>query len=1201
MDRLNVLVLFLILLLIPFFSNFVLGGISNSTYNFFNVTNMTSFNWTSSNITIGSFNDSIQININNLTTEIVSSYSQKSRASSDTYYTSYNCFHGGEGLIFVVQNQTGSYVNNTQTMSNDTIEEFILSYFPYCPPGKYSGNFTVSRIDNSSDKVKVSTTINIPISLNNTLNNATNYAFFKGTMSSSNQYHSYYYKTGEFTQNITALTMTLTGLTNDIDIFVFNSSGSIKGKSIEKGTASEQILHMDLPSTSDIWEIRVYGNVSSIYDGYLYFITLNFTETSTPSNQVNSLNFGDLDANATSSANYTVKNMDDNVLTSVYDYAEIYHVQTWSSVNITKSFTDFFVPNFTQKIKVIINWTDEPGKNITNWDLYLKDRSGNSIGNSTDKFLISNVTNATREEFIVFTGPFNTTNEGFWNITVQNITNSTIPLSYYNITAYVWVSSNWINSSYIDGSSFNISANNSYNVSVNLTIPETQILDGRYEGFIKYNSSQGWNTILPLSFNVSAGTLIINNTLNNATIRLTDNTGFNRLGASALTLNITFNNTGSYPIYYTNNTSNYTLTKDSNSNITFTVDNWLPNPINAGSNGKFNISITIDTTLTGNDPGIYRGWIFFNTTNSTLNSSSYPYKNFNLSLEVNLTNLLDVRITNVTTADSDNSIGTPTTAENVTYLLNVYLINGTRLTDSDDVGTRDLYVENFTTAWMNETNVTTYNTYLSNINQTVQPGTPSSLCDPNYCSVNATVPTNKSGGRYEMSIKVRYNTSISILEGIGKFKPITISSSGVNLNSSQGYTISSVLLTEGATTYVNITATNYGPSIANGNISFASCSYATITPLSSGGTNCSLNRDTSNNRYYNIGLGANGASCYFAWSVLGNNVSSDSSCTGVLIWYNEPNLNNVTINTLTVQDEEGDVTTTTVSSSDGNDQTATTTTTIVPAVKYLNITSYPSTVSVAQGANKTEKVTVKNIHANITQKVKLTIMTINSTWYSIYPSGEVTIANKSSYTYNVTFMILENETVKDYSGKFFAESSYGGTTQSFTLKIIPGAKLQSQISVNLSNYQTEIQDLEKELNETKNKNNTEAKNLFNQLKEKFNQASNYYNQSDYRSAYDLLDDIESLLNQTKTALSGGTIGGKGIGPIDWKGLGKWIIVAVVAVVAIVLGYLFWPTSGGFKPLKGYSPQPKKEDKKTIITGQFDKLKEKWKKAQESKE
>jgi len=1205
MDRFSVLLLLFLVLILPLFFNFVLGGVSFSTYNFFNATNMTSFNWASANITIGSWNDSIQIYIDNKSTEITSSYNQNGRTSSsdiNQFYPKWEtCFpiNNQDKLAFIIQNQTGNYINVTQIMNNGTTEDFILTYLPYCPPGKYIGNFTVRRTDNSSDIVKVSTVIDIPISFNNTLNSTTNSGIFRGTMSIGDQYHVYYYNTSQLTQNITGLTVSLTGLTNDIDIFVFNSSRFLKGKSIEKGSANEQILDMKLPSIPDMWEIRVYGNVSSPYDGNLYFSTLNFTNISTPADQVTSLNFRNLDANATSSTNYTVKNEGNRVLTSVYDYPEIYYVQTWSSANTIKSITNFFVPSFAQKIKVMINWTDEPGKKITDWDLFLKDSSGNSIGNSTDKFLISNVTNATREEFIVFTGPFNSTNEGFWNITVQNVTNSSIPLSYYYLTTYIWMNSNWISTSFTDVSNFNISANNSYNVSVNLTIPETYILDGKYEGFIKYNSSQGWNTILPLSFNISAGTLIINNTFNNATVRLTDNIGFNRLGASVLTLNITFNNTGSYPIYYTNITSNYLLTKDSDSNINFTVDNWLSNPINPGSNGKFNISFSINTTFTSNDAGIYRGWVFFNTTNSTLNSSSYPYKTFNLTLEVNLTNLLDVRVENVTTADLDTWIGTPTNTENVTYLLNVYLMNGTMLTDSPN---GNLYVENFTNAWMNETNVTSYNVYLSNINQTTLPGTPASLCYSGYCYVNATVPANISGGRYEMSIKVRYNTGVSTLEGVGKYKPLTINRNGVYLKEITSLNFG---VWEVQTTYFNTTATNYGPVVANGNITISSCPYATITALKSseGGSNCSITASNiDGSKFYNIGLAGNGTACYFAWKIVASNVSGDQDCP-MQVTYSEPNLRNITGITLEIWDNSTTTTATTESSDNAGQQQTTTTT--IPAsnvtLKYLNITSYPSTVSITQGGNKTENVIVKNINNTVAQLVNLTVQDIDSKWVTVNPSTMIKIENNTNRTYNVTFDIPENATVKDYTGKFYAMSIYGTDTKTFTLRITPGLKMQSEIALNLSQLQTEVKELEKQLNESKKagSNNTEAENLFNQLKQKLNEALVYEDAKDYKSAYDLIDDIENLLNQTKTAMS------KGKTVQSFLGLNKWIIIAILAVVVgVVLLYLFWPTPG-FGIKKGYVPekkifQPEKEEK-TLLQDKFDKLKERWKKAQERKQ
>jgi hypothetical protein len=403
------------------------------------------------------------------------------------------------------------------------------------------------------------------------------------------------------------------------------------------------------------------------------------------------------------------------------------------------------------------------------------------------------------------------------------------------------------------------------------------------------------------------------------------------------------------------------------------------------------------------------------------------------------------------------------------------------------------------------------------------------------------------------------------------------------------------------TGYYFVTATNYGTKTAMGTITFsnATCQYNIFASLaSSGKTNCSAT--ASGNTWKEITL-ANGTTCYFGWLLSSFNVSADRDCGSekIKITYNESNLQNATIYNLWVENIGS--TTTTTSSSTGEEeegQQATTTTTI-PTVKYLNITSYPSIVSVTQGTNKTENVTVMNINNNLTQRVNLTLISVDSNWYSIYPSS-VTIANKSSYTYTVKFIIPENATVKDYSSaKFFAESSYGGVTKGFTLRVTPGTKLQSQISANLSTYKTEIQNLEKEINKTKNQNNTDAKTFFNQLKERFNQASNYYNQSEYKSAYDLLSDIESLLNKTKTALAMESSKSISINLGDW---GKWVIIGVIAVVAVVLGYLFWPTpSGGYKPQKGFLPEFKKEDKKTMISEQLEKLKEKWRKAQEKKE
>ena len=256
----------------------------------------------------------------------------------------------------------------------------------------------------------------------------------------------------------------------------------------------------------------------------------------------------------------------------------------------------------------------------------------------------------------------------------------------------------------------------------------------------------------------------------------------------------------------------------------------------------------------------------------------------------------------------------------------------------------------------------------------------------------------------------------------------------------------------------------------------------------------------------------------------------------------------------------------------------------------MNITDYPSLVSVEQGENKSVSVTVKNINDTVDQSVSLSILNLTSSWYSVDPSF-ATINHGNSRNFNVTFKIPENASVMDYKGMFKAYSSYGSTFQRFTLRVTPGAKLQAEIVANLSSFRNETVSLEKAINQSKAQGYdvSEAENLLNQTKLKLKQALNYLNQSDYRSAYLLLDDIENLLNQTKEALIKAT-SQKGFNV--WKWL-KWVGIAIAIGGAGFLVYLLWPTPT-YKPEKGYVYKRKKDEIREKIEEQAKKIKEKIK-------
>jgi hypothetical protein len=306
-------------------------------------------------------------------------------------------------------------------------------------------------------------------------------------------------------------------------------------------------------------------------------------------------------------------------------------------------------------------------------------------------------------------------------------------------------------------------------------------------------------------------------------------------------------------------------------------------------------------------------------------------------------------------------------------------------------------------------------------------------------------------------------------------------------------------------------------------------------------------------------------------------------------------------------------TTTTVPSSsstsgggDGGDSTSQ----VSGTANYIDIIDYPTSISIEQGNSKNVAVTVNNTNKTLTQNVILGVNDINSSWYSVSPSTSVKLKRAESYVFGVTFNIPSDATVGDYSGKFNATSFlqfktvtriYDTVLKDFTLKVTPGETLKSEIKSKLSSYTTDMNGLEQQINESRDQgyNTSEVESLLSQLKTKIDQANDYVSGGDYTSAYNLLDDISSLINQTNDALTGlSLITGRVAGA--WWDWGKWVVIVVVVVVVAVLGYMLWPTKLG-EPKPVPIIERAVEGKKDKITETFMKLKERWKKVKEKGE
>ncbi|MEM5871332.1 MAG: hypothetical protein QW051_00500, partial [Candidatus Aenigmatarchaeota archaeon] len=761
-------------------------------------------NWTGSSfsfINITSNVDSVYFLIANSTASITPQYFETGVYETSEYQNlnSQACISNGK--ILIVQNETGSYTNETFLLNATNSTIYNLSVYQFCPPGYYYGLLNITQ-NNTNDWLNLSVKVNIPINPENTFSEPNKTAYLKGIVKTGSEIHKYYFNTS-LAENLTYLTIRLSGYTNDIDLYLITSDNSLISKSSEIINETEEI-NVELPSSSDIWQIWIWGNVSQNqnYRADLYFSTLNITNSSNPDQKITSLNFGLLTPENYESeeVNITLTNVDIKTWEGVKEKKEIYRIERFVNQNAANNYL-FYVPHYATKVKAKIEW--EGG---TRWFISLYDSNSNLIGNSSQKYIIGNKSGFAQEEVIVYSGAINENNDGFWKLSVGNL--SQIDSNdRYNVTIYIWQNaSEFIISDYpSSGFNFNSSGyeNSTKNISLKLSLPLPKIVNGTYEGYIDYYVPSKWNLRIPLTFEVKAGNLLFNETPKAYEVEIKDNIGFNRLNQNVLKISIPFANKGDQPIYFINQTSSNVLSLDPTHNMTFVVE-WPTNPIDAEATGELKINISINSSL-ANLPGIYKGWIFFNTTNSTnASSSSYPFQTYNITLRVNLTNSLMVNVTGI----NPLFIANLSQPNNVTINVTVSLLNGTILSSISDLLTSNEFYD----LKLKESN-TSYVIDLQNISSSIQ-GVHICPGYNNYCSFNASIPSGRIGGMYYLIVNARFNTSylggsgVNLTGSAQSVMLIHLNETGIELKE---YEDNEYSIQEGSSVVYKIYVKNYGP------------------------------------------------------------------------------------------------------------------------------------------------------------------------------------------------------------------------------------------------------------------------------------------------------------------------------------------------------------------------------------------------------
>ncbi len=1004
----------------------------------------------------------------------------------------------------IIVNETGHYSNFGEVTTEKNHTNFTLIINPANhPPGRYWGCLTVNT-SNSSKVIEIIADLEIKPE-NNTAN-------FSGILPFNPEYHSFYFNTSSL-ENSTSLTLKFNS-SKWADVFILED-GELKEKGIGDSLTKSLFYQFFSPK---FLEIRVYGNESSgvAYEGKIILSTLNSSIQSIDYGEVNVSNFTKKEFNLTNIGNVKHENVSEKIF--------LYYVKRFSDSE-PKNFS-FLVPDFALKIKARLIWNGN-----TNYSLILRTPS-KKVFESVNKHLYSKIVGVEREEFLEVEPE-----RGYWEIEVKNHSSA----SDYNLTIYLQLnSSDWFSSNF-STQTFNENGNSAF-VEINFTARKNS-LDGEHEGYLEYSDLKDAGIRIPFKFNLTAPMLIVNNTLNSSTIRITENIDSNL----TKTINVSIKNEGSYGI------ENIEIVNSSFLNCSSDPTKFIrikeiefPQSLGSKENSTINITLEINTTETNDTPCLYKGWIFISTNKSEY--AAIPYDSFNLTLEMNLTNKIIANITGIEGMDGDNWVNLSSSPENMTVkYLNLFYINGTKI-----VGDK-IYFENITQVNLRHKNLTSYLIPTLKIFKVNGFEVPPSGGDYTF---NFTVPENKLGGIYSLIVKLK--TANGKLEGEASNGEIVINDSALVLSLEE---CDIYYLTVDESKVCRVRVKNYGPlSVTNAKLKFIeNCAQISSNPTEQ---TISLNGFDYVGKVYNFTISATTNGTCNVWI----NISNAK-------WYEESAQNfNVVVEPKTQKEEE------------------------IPSLPFfvldLKFSQVENLITVEQNSSNFTLVKVKNV-GNISATINFSVDGINSSWYKIN-STNATIRVNEEIGFLINFSVGSEE-IGDYSGSFNVkgENKLWGLSKAissnFVLRILPSNETKKYMEEkiiglqnNASFFALQIAELEK-----RNYNLSVAKSLMPDFLKKIEEVKNYFQNGSYLEAYSLLKGLlemqdkiyEEIINAKRMVEEEEE---KKIAQIKTN----VILIITLASVGIVLTYLFWPV----KPKKFYVLEKKARRKKAEI---WEKLKKRW--------
>lgn len=730
-----------------------------------------------------------------------------------------------------------------------------------------------------------------------------------------------------------------------------------------------------------------------------------------------------------------------------------------------------------------------------------------------------------------------------------NVTNSTYEIYYFNPSSITNVAGLVVNLTNLNGNvsvqlydNASVLMNSSGTSSGNLTYVFGTSVPSSYWFINISNTSAAGNITFSGTIELKKASLVVNNSydsnsadsLENITVR--ENRGINRTASVPITFTFPINNYAGYGVNIAITNSSSTLYNVNNPSYYMNFSSNITNHTLAASGSNVTqVNITVNTSATANQEGLYKGWMLFNATNG------YPYTLFNLSFFIDLTHELNFTVNNVTNMTNGASSSAPG--------FNISINVTPRYQNGSVVPNIDTSAVNWS-AWATHTS---YSSLLNTTTRNVTINVTGITKDGNNYIVNGTVPSYAIGGNHTVYVYGKDNNTADLNTGIGasgnfSLNGTTLSLRGLTTSPYQGFCDGQaglVSLSQGATFYCAFKVTNYGSRNATAvNVSMSMTSGCTNlntsipTTINLGTIQAEQSNTTTPAWYFN------------ASSTGGCNITLSALASGTNTWDRQ----NLTI-MLNMTGSSG----TSGSESLGN---------ISGTInKSLGISSWPAQTTVKQGYSATATVKIKNTGIFSLSGVRLDVSGIDKSWWSVSPSSNVSLAKNEEKSWIITFNVPKTATIANYTINYNAMAN-GVTTKSkqATLVVEPNSTMKTLINETLANYTVRYDEISALIEEAdaNGVNVTEATMKLAEAGDLLDQANAAIEQGDWTDAYSLLDQIDAKLTSAQASLTISKAGG-GIN-IPWIWVGGVVGAAAIGVAAFYIIRLRQP---GYYPELGY--------------------------------